>query len=172
MFATFVFSDDYVQEKVILIFLCLLAAFVSIAVRPYKYWIHNIVDGTIFLILAIVYVFHVYEAYLNTGKEDVPLPLRVVGDLFLITPGLYMITYLVCKLAYNCFFRKSKHQEEEEEEEMEEQEEGLLNGDEGRLQIQATEPCPLERVEFHRSYHRHHSNASNIKYPYLPGSVA
>ena len=77
---------------VILILLSLLAAFVSIVVRPYRYWIQNVVDSTTFLILAIVYVFGVYEAHLNTGKEDVPLPLRVVGDLFLITPGLLMFT--------------------------------------------------------------------------------
>ena len=72
-----------------------------------------------------------------------------------MSPSIFMIAYLVYKLVHNCFFHNPEQQYEEEEEE-----EGLLNGSEGHFNIQAAEPCPLERAEFHRSYHRHYSNAA------------
>ena len=91
LFALFAFTTSLFEQYVSQQIVCTIGILLFAVLRPYKNNLYNVLDATIFGVLATINALSIYQSYLLAVNGDLSIPAYVIQYILIFVPLFYVI---------------------------------------------------------------------------------
>ena len=95
---TYMFSDTSMVQLNLQIIVSVVAAHFFFAFRPYSRSLYNTIDGTIFLLLALILSLGAYQYYNSATNLQNTVFVTIMQSAMILSPLVWITGYIVCKI--------------------------------------------------------------------------